>query len=188
MILFEWNMLEYSRITMFILMPSLMTMRVYIYCVKLFSKLNLTHESMQIYNQFHYINQAGMGVVRHIAAALLGGGHFLVVALNFTLLRGWRFFPTEMMVALVIILICFYIIILLLLPVAASVHEVCLQTLCNWKVELANIRRERQFWGRILKAQRAVSLYYAMTKFEKETLPNFLENILDSTMTLACIL
>ncbi len=65
---------------------------------------------------------------------------------------------------------------------AGRSNELSKQVIGQWRDEIDWKRVSKPYWIRVSRAQRPVSIYYAFTKFEKDTKVNYFTNVIDRSV------
>lgn len=73
------------------------------------------------------------------------------------------------------------------LPLASECNERSERLLKGWRNNLLQVKTDRVYWIKMLNSERSVALYYAMTKFEKETRTNYHFQIIDCTVNVLLV-
>lgn len=184
-IVFHGGVLEMTRVVIVVCVPTILLLKIYDCCTLSISKLGLCSKTLALYNQLHCINQIALDVIRVIAGTFMAGGFAILVFGSYgTLSKARLKFPTLLYVGVVIMILLAYAFLLQTLPVAARCYMTSKRLLFKWKRRLLTPSGYAGYWRRVLRSQRPIALYYGLTKFDNDTLINFLQTIWDATVTL----
>ncbi len=180
-ILTQWCTLEATRIYIALCIPTMTICNIYLRTLKVIGSSELNIRTLLLYTQLHCINQIGMRVIAKIAGAFMGVGFLLFVIGNWIILKGWNILPVQVYVLIFGIVVIAYFVLVQTIPLAISCNEFCKGIINRWETGLSSPNRHLRYWKRKVRAQQAISFYYALTRFERNTQVNYYSAIVSYT-------
>lgn len=184
----QWNTLESSRIYLTLGIPIMLVCSMYLGCISKIQKMSLHPASLIIYHQLHCINQVIIFVMRNVVGVCLGIGLPFLALGNWIVLKGWNEYPTNLYFVVLGLLLAAYFFLFQTLPLAIQCDEQSRDLCRKWQIMLTDKKDKIQYWSKVLRAQRCVSIYYALTKLDLDTKSNYYSSILDYTINLLLML
>lgn len=182
-----WCIIEGGRIYATVIPPSILFCYICFTCVCNMCKRSLNNSTLFLYHQLHCILQTAMDFISLAAGALLAVGLILSVLLNWAVISAWNKVPAGIYFLAVMLDIVICSIISVMLPLAIKSNELSELLLCSWRKHLAVVAIKRRYWKKVVKAERPMAIYYASTKFEKDTRANYYSTIVAYTVNLLLV-
>lgn len=119
----------------------------------------------------------------------MGIGFLVMVLCNWLVLEGWELLPVEMHIAVCGCLSVSYFVLLQTLPFAIRLNELSEGLIKIWNKQVVTITPSRMkvYWNKFVRSKLPEAVYYAMTKFERDTMINYFSSIIDYTINLLLI-
>lgn len=177
-----WCTLELARIYTIFMIPVMTVFTLYFSVLGNLGKRALSDTTVLFYHQLHCINQIGLDIIRKFAGALMTVATLSLVLSNCVIISGWNSFPPMIYILVGLFATEVYFVVFESITQAGKSNELSKQIICLWKDEIDWKLASKRYWTRVVKAQRPVSIYYAFTKFEKETKVNYFTNVIDRSV------
>lgn len=171
-VLFLWLhyfVFESSRVLITLLVPVMAVCSVYLACLDVLLPKRLNEQTLNLYHQIHCINQVGMHLVGHLAAALIGISFPVLVLGNWVMLVGWSIYPLLLYCVFCGAPIVVFIVLFQTMPLIIMSNELSYHLISTWRYRATFKVKDRRYWIKVLKAERPVAFNYVLTKFEKGT-------------------
>lgn len=186
-VMIQWCTLESTRIYISLLLPLLGIFSIYVACLKNLYDRALSQNVIALYRQLYCINQVGFIIIRYLTGTLMGFGLLLAVCCNRIVLVGWNTFPISIYFSCLGFLAITYFVIALAVPYAICSNEESECLLKRWRNQVqfkyaTRLCLKKQVWS-----LRPVAIYYADTKFERDTKVNYYFNIVSYTVNLLLV-
>lgn len=196
---YQWYLLEACRSIICILLLLILMFKIYIASLNTIKELtnsgaNRRHTAIKVYAQLHIINQTGFQVVHMTSTVLMLFGYWLCSLGLWLIVAGRKLFPLSFYILLSVIVVVVFIATICLLPVAINVFE-CSETLISrfWrtretrKLISEGTEFERNYWEKLVRSQRPLRFCYGPGFFDRDTLPNFIYQVVNNTVTMIII-
>ncbi len=183
----QWCALEASRIYVLLFLPVLATCNSYVTSFIDLHAKPFGNEVIHLYNICHCVYQIGKDTISLIAGLIMALGIMLLVELNSLLICCYYTLPIEVYLLIVCFAAAAYFVLFQTLPLIIKCDYFCTTLINAWKFKIYDVRGCQLFWVKKVKAQRPVSVYYALTKFEQSTKRNVYSTILDSTINVVLL-
>lgn len=177
-----WCTLELARIYTIFMIPVMTIFSLYFSALESITNRTLSITTVQLYQQLHCINQIGLEIIRTFAGALMTVGTLSLVLSNWVIISGWNSFPPMVYILVGLFATEVYFVVFESITQAGKSNELSKKIICKWKDEIDWKWFSKPYWERVARAQRPVSIYYAFTKFEKETKVNYFTNVIDRSV------
>lgn len=178
----HWCMLEGTRTSALISVTLMTACNMYLNIVVRLRKKCLGIKLINLYNQFHCINQIGQAPVSKVAGLLMSAGVLLLVIVNYVIICKWSALPAGLYFLIANLGFILYCVMLQTVPLLVNCDAMCTDMIDSWKKCISKMKGFKMYWVKVVKAQRPVSVYYALTKFEQQTRRNYYSAVLDHTI------
>lgn len=182
----RWVTLEASRLGVTIMVPITSIFSIYLSCIEKLTQFSLNFETLRKYQQIHCINHITIDIHKRNGGCLTGISIILFVFGNWIVISGWYVYPTGLYLMTTGFILVQHIFVAVTLPLIIKSNEMSEEMICSWKLQALE-QCNKTYWRRVIKAQRPVAFYYAMTKFERDTKVNYYSTILDHTINLLLV-
>lgn len=173
---------EGFRILLTIVILFLTILKTFMNILKLLGNRQLNRQTILLFNQLHCINQMVIYVFKYFNGMLMGFAFVIIILLNWIIISGGSIFGWEIYAVCAMGNITLSSIMILALEWACQIDEISKTVIQRWKVNTHKQPYSIKYWIRLVKAQQPISLYYGMTKFDKETSSTYYHNIVDYTV------
>ncbi len=173
---------ECARILLTLLIPYLTMLKTFMDILKLLHSRQLTRKTILLYNQLHCINHMVIDICRWFNAMILFIGFVCSVLINWVVLCGWELLGLEIYAVCNFVGIGMYCLMILSLEWLCQLDEFSREVINSCKVNMYRQTHSLKYFVKLVRAQKPVTLYYAMTKFDKETKSNYFNNIVNYTV------
>lgn len=181
----QWCTLEASRLGIIICVSIITLNNSYLKIVHILQQKLLGNRLMFLYNYMHCVNQIGQETGARIMGILMAFGFFLLVICNSVLVCCWNTLPMAIYFLILTFNMNLIVVLSQTLPLVVNVRNISLGMIKSWKHALYTIRGPRSYWIKKVRAQRPVTVYYAMSKFEQNTKRNYYAKIFECTVNIS---
>lgn len=188
----QWCTLEATRIYILILVPFLSMFYLFVCQLDLLKKRPIIKikTTLLLYEGLNCINQIGSNVIARIAGSLMSIAFFILVFINWILLKGWNLVPVPLYIMICFIAVIIYTVIFQSIPLEIKCNTASIDIIQRWifQVSMFSPSSERNYLRRRVRAQQPVAIHYAQTKFEKDTQVNYYVSIVNYTINVLLLL
>lgn len=180
--LLQWSILEGTRFYTINLVTITTFCNSYLNIASHLQRKSFGDKLISLYNQFRYINQIGQAEVANISGVLMGFGVFLFVVLNYVSICELNRLPAELYFVNIGFAVVAYCVVFQTLTKLVNRDAICSRIITSWRQTIHKMPGYKAYWVRIVRSQRPVAVYYALTKFDKETERHYHATILDQVI------
>ncbi len=113
---------------------------------------------------------------------MLGFAFVCSVLTNWIVICGWELFGIEIYAACTFAGIGMYCLVTISLQWLCKLDKLSREVIHGWKYNVHKQAESLKYFVKLIRAQKPVSQFYAMTKFDKDTQSNYFDNIVNYTV------